>query len=295
MNQKNKKIDGVFLLDKDTGMTSNRALQQVKRLFQAAKAGHTGSLDPLASGVLPICFGEATKFARFLLDADKTYLVSAQLGVCTSTGDAEGEVIAVKDVPLFTREYINTKIESFLGPGKQIPSMYSALKHNGQPLYKLARNNITVERPARDINIYSYELLEFNVDKITCKVKCSKGTYIRTLIEDLGALLGCGAHVTSLRRVQAGPFTIENTTRISDLAHATQLENLLLPEETLVSGLPKIVLNALDATAIKHGRNIELSTVQEGIIAVFCLDNTLLGIAEADAMGKITPLRLVAQ
>lgn len=288
-------INGVFLLDKDSGASSNRVLQQTKRIFNASKAGHTGSLDPLASGVLPICFGEATKFARFLLDADKTYLVTAQLGVSTATGDAEGEITATKDVPAFTHDYMNAQIKSFLGFGKQIPSMYSALKHNGQPLYKLARNNITVDRPARDICVYSYELIGFSADKLTCKIKCSKGTYIRTLIEDLGHLLGCGAHVTALRRVQSGPFNIENTVRLSTLENTTQLEDLLLSEDTLLHGVPKVALTTLDVRAIQYGQQIDVPSAPAGIISLFSADNTLLGIAEADSMGKITPLRLVAQ
>lgn len=234
-NKPEKKIiDGVFILDKATGITSNRALQQIKHLYQAKKAGHTGSLDPLASGVLPICFGKATKFSHILLNADKTYLVTAKLGVATDSGDSEGNIIATHAVPNFTLQEIETAITAFIGPGKQVPSMFSALKHQGQPLYKLARKNITVERAPRDIHVYSYEVVDFNGDLLTCKIKCSKGTYIRTLIEDLGTALGCGAHVIALRRLQAGNFSIEQA--ISFEQAATQdLTSMLLPADCLTT------------------------------------------------------------
>ncbi len=202
-------IDGILVVDKPIGPTSNRVLQTVKRFYNAAKAGHTGSLDPLASGVLPICFGKATKLAQQLLDSDKTYVVTAKLGITTDSGDSEGNILQQNPVPEFSDETILTEINKFIGPGKQIPSMYSALKHNGQPLYKLARQNITIERAPRDITVYSYNLLERTHDTLTCEIKCSKGTYIRTLIEDLGQALGCGAHVIALRRTQAGPYALQ--------------------------------------------------------------------------------------
>lgn len=227
-----KQIDGFFILDKAIGVTSNRALQQIKHLFNAQKAGHTGSLDPLATGVLPICFGKATKFAQALLDSDKTYQVTAKLGVIMDSGDSTGNIIAEHPVPNFTQEQILAAIEPFKGPGKQIPSMFSALKYQGQPLYKLARKNITVERQPRDINIYKYELIDFAGDTLTCEIKCSKGTYIRTLIEDLGSALGCGAHVTALRRLQAGGFTIEQATCFESAA-AQNFNDLLLPLDVM--------------------------------------------------------------
>lgn len=227
-----QQIDGVIILDKAVGITSNRALQQLKRLLNAKKAGHTGSLDPLASGVLPICFGKATKFAQLLLDADKVYVVTAKLGVTTDSGDSMGNVIAEAPVPSFTLEQINAATQTFMGAGKQIPSMFSALKHKGQPLYKLARKNITVDRPARDIFVYAYDVLDFNGEFLTCRIKCSKGTYIRTLIEDLGKLLGCGAHVTALRRTQAGSFTLAQAT-LFEHVQPDNYANLLLPPEAL--------------------------------------------------------------
>lgn len=288
-------IHGVLLLDKDSGVTSNRALQQCKRLFNANKAGHTGSLDPLASGVLPICFGDATKFSRFLLDADKTYLVTAKLGIITDTSDAEGVVIATHPVPEFSLDDLHAAINKFLGAGKQIPSMFSALKHRGQPLYKLARKNITVERQARDIYIHTYELLDYKDEQITCKISCSKGTYIRTLIDDLGKLLGCGAHVTSLRRTIAGPFTLEQSTSLASLSDMQDLSSVLLPPESLLINLPKVVLTAEQSLYLRHGRRVQLNHGHnQGIICLMTDENVLLGIGEANNDGNIIPLRLVA-
>lgn len=287
----------MLLLDKCSGASSNRVLQQVKRLFKAAKAGHTGSLDPLASGVLPICFGEATKFARFLLDADKAYLVTAKLGVITESGDAEGAVVATNPVPVFTRQDIESVIATFLGAGKQIPSMFSALKYNGQPLYKLARQNITIDRQARDIFVYSYDLLDITADTITCKIYCSKGTYIRTLIEDLGLSLGCGAHVTMLRRVKAGPFAIADSYKLSDLEQHDDLESVLLPMECLLGDLQKIFLSSSDAQLIRHGRqitNVNYMSLTSKVVALITNENELLGIGEANNDGNIMPVRLVA-
>lgn len=289
-------INGVLLLDKDCGASSNRVLQQTKRIYKASKAGHTGSLDPLASGVLPICFGEATKFARFLLDADKTYLVTAKLGIITDSGDAEGQILATNPVPEFTAEFIKTTISTFMGAGKQVPSMFSALKHNGQPLYKLARQNITIERPARDIFVYSYELLGMTADTLTCEISCSKGTYIRSLIEDLGLALGCGAHVTMLRRTKAGPFEIQSSHKLSALEQHSDLDGLLLPMDCLLSGLRKMVLSDSDSQLIRNGREISNPTPELAtrIVALLTSENQLLGIGEARNDGNIVPLRLVA-
>lgn len=289
-------LNGVFLLDKDSGASSNRVLQQAKRFFNAAKAGHTGSLDPLASGVLPICFGEATKFARFLLDADKSYIVTAKLGVTSDSGDSEGNITGTNPVPVLSADDLLRHIAPFLGAGKQIPSMYSALKHNGQPLYKLARQNIVIDRPARDIYVHAYELLGHTSDTITCKITCSKGTYIRTLIEDLGQVLGCGAHVIMLRRVQAGPFTIEKSTTLEQLANTEDPDSLLLPMECLLSGLPKIILSPEQSQYILNGRKIQIENFNATIGTVCLLNeqNVLLGIAEAFIDGNIMPQRLVA-
>lgn len=288
-------ISGVLLLNKDLGMSSNRALQLAKRLFNAAKAGHTGSLDPLASGVLPICFGEATKFSRFLLDADKTYAVTAKLGIVTSTADAEGEIISQNSVPNYSHSDLISAINSFLGASKQIPSMYSALKHNGQPLYKLARQNITIEREARDIFIYNFELLAQTSDTLSFSVKCSKGTYIRNLIEDLGAKLGCGAHVAKLERTQAGPFTIDQTFSLEQLQNMQNLESLVLPLDCLLYGLPKVQLSSEDASYFSHGHRIAAPIdLPAGLVSLLTNDNVFLGIGEAENDGGIVPKRLVS-
>lgn len=295
MSKSSRNINGVLLLNKGLGVSSNRALQQAKRLFAANKAGHTGSLDPLATGVLPICFGEATKFSRFLLDADKAYKVTAKLGIVTSTADAEGEVVATKPVPDFAPEYLQQIISSFIGPGKQIPSMYSALKHNGQPLYKLARQGIEIERPARDIYIYSFELLAQTADTLTFLVKCSKGTYIRNLIEDLGFKLGCGAHVSELCRTQAGMFDIENSYTLEQLEQADNLDNLLLPMLDLLNDMPKLVLSAADALDIRNGRVIAKPVdLACGEVCLLSPTQDLLGIGEALNDGNVVPRRLVS-
>ncbi len=291
----NNIINGVLILNKDSGETSNRALQRAKRLFQAAKAGHTGSLDPLASGVLPICFGEATKYSRFLLDADKTYVVTAKLGVTTTTSDSEGEILETKPVANFTRAQILTEIAKFIGSTKQIPSMYSALKHQGQPLYKLARQNITIDRPARDIFVYEYELLEFDFDVIKCRIKCSKGTYIRNLVEDLGAALGCGAHVTALQRTQAGPFNLEQSYTLSVIPkNPLGLSGILLPLETLIQSLPRLNLDTQAAIDLRHGKVVNLQTNSSGIISLFDEQHEFIGIGETFADGTLIAKRLLA-
>ncbi len=293
MKTKNK-IDGVLLLDKSSGLSSNRALQQVKYFFNAQKAGHTGALDPLASGVLPICFGEATKFARFLLEADKVYEVTAKLGVIMDSGDATGNVVETRTVPELNRTIILNHIQKFIGATQQVPTMYSALKYQGQPLYKYARKNIEVEREARSIFVYSYELLSLEKDELTCRIACSKGTYIRTLIEDLGLAIGCGAHVTTLRRIKAGPFDINSAIDIDSLQSHTNSEDLLLPVESLLSGIPRINLSAIETKNFLHGKNIVNNAPIIGTVALFSDKNELLGIGDALNDGNITPIRLVA-
>ena len=206
-NRRNRgrRVDGILLLDKPQGITSNEALQQVKRAYGAAKAGHTGSLDPLATGMLPICLGEATKFSQYMLDADKVYITTAKLGVRTDTGDAEGEVVSERPVAVGQAD-IEQALEQFRGEITQLPSMFSAIKVDGQPLYKLAREGKEVDRPSREVSIYRLELLDVRGDEVDLEVHCSKGTYIRTLVEDLGEVLGCGAHVTMLRRLSVAGF-----------------------------------------------------------------------------------------
>jgi tRNA pseudouridine55 synthase len=291
-----REISGVLLLNKALGVSSNHALQQVKRLFQAAKAGHTGSLDPLASGVLPICLGEATKFSRFQLEADKSYKVTAKLGVTTTTSDAEGEILETKPVPKFSRQDIIQATSQFVGASKQIPSMYSALKHNGQPLYKLARQGLSIERPARDIFIYQYDLLEQTPDTLSFLVKCSKGTYIRNLIEDLGVKLGCGAHVIKLERVQAGPYTIENSYTIEQLQACDNLDALLLPTISAVEGWPHVVLSEAESVFIMQGRSVKCpEDLQLGWVSLISNNREFLGVGETLNDGCIHPRRLITK
>jgi tRNA pseudouridine55 synthase len=234
-----RQIDGILLLDKPVGISSNRALQKIKHLFQAKKAGHTGTLDVLASGLLIICFGKATKLAQLLLDADKSYQVTGKLGVKTTTCDSEGKVLETKPIDNITLELIQETLEKFRGEITQVPSMYSALKHNGTPLYKLARKGIEVERKARKVHIYELKLLDWSNDILKLDVRCSKGTYIRNLIDDIGQDLGCGAYVTELRRSAIGKFKISQAYTIVQLqeSHETNgfaaIDAKILPMEIL--------------------------------------------------------------
>ena len=241
--RRGRALDGILILDKPAGLSSNRALQQVKRLYGAAKAGHTGSLDPLATGVLPLCFGEATKFSQFLLDADKAYESTFLLGIATATGDAEGEVLATKDASAISEADVAKALEAFRGEIEQVPSMYSALKHQGQPLYKLARRGQEVERKARRVVIKRLELRAFRCGvqpEVDIYLECSKGTYVRSIAEDLGAMLDCGAHVSSLRRTRAGAFGIESSVTMATLEalkagdRLADMDALLLPADCLL-------------------------------------------------------------
>lgn len=287
--KKANKIDGVLLLNKATGLSSNRVLQQVKHALGAQKAGHTGSLDPLAGGVLPICLGEATKFSRFLLDADKTYLVTAQLGITTTTGDAEGNILSYMQVPVIHN--MQAMMDEFLGANMQVPSMYSALKHNGQPLYKLARQNIEVERAPREIFIREFLLLKQSKDFITCLVTCSKGTYIRTLIEDLGIAIGCGAHVVSLLRTVAGRFSLSDSYTYEQIKLG---DYKILPLDCLLADLPKISLSEIDARYVTTGRSIPGPVTERGMVCLVGGNDNILGIGEALNDGTIVPKRMLA-
>lgn len=215
-SRRGRQVDGIIIVDKIKGASSNDVLQRVKRIFGAEKAGHTGSLDPLATGVLPICLGEATKFSQFLLESNKSYRALVQLGTKTATGDAEGEIVEERTVRV-DRSDVDSVLKRFVGPVEQIPSMYSALKYQGQPLYKLARAGIEVERPSRTVSIFRNELISFDGDQFQCEVDCSKGTYIRTLVEDIGNALGCLAHVADLRRLKAGPYFEQESYSLEDL------------------------------------------------------------------------------
>lgn len=269
-----QEINGILLLDKPIDCTSNFILQRVKYLFQAKKAGHTGSLDPLATGMLPICFGEAAKFSEFLLCADKCYDVTAELGVTTNTGDMKGEVIKRCDVVDISEENLNSTIAGFLGVIEQIPPMFSALKHNGQPLYKYARSGIDIERKARKVNIYSIDLLNFNTTTFKLRVVCSKGTYIRTLIEDIGAKLGVGAHVIQLRRLYTAGFENEKMFSFEDLQdmHSAELKQCLLPIDLAVQHLPRLDMQSAHVKDLFHGKVIEeldLSAYSDGVFRLY--------------------------
>ena len=297
---KKRKVDGMLLLDKPAGLTSNGALQEVKKLFSAAKAGHTGSLDPLATGVLPLCFGEATKFSQFLLEANKRYIATITLGVSTKTGDADGEVVAEVEVPQI--QDIESILAQFRGPITQIPSMYSALKVGGTPLYKLARAGIEVERKEREVTIYELELLEQTDTELVLDILCSKGTYIRTLAEDIGEVIGCGAHVSRLRRTKSGPYVIEETITLDRLERLRDdgydaLDAVLLPISSAVKQWPSIELTEITASYFRQGQPVQVaSSPTNGWVRVFAeaaKDKNFIGVGEILDDGKVAPRRLV--
>ncbi len=281
-NKKGKDIDGILLLDKPIGRSSNSALQKVRYLFNAKKAGHTGSLDPLATGVLPICFGQASKVSAYLLDSDKRYTCTAQLGETTTTGDKEGDILQTRELKPFTPEQVEAVLDKFRGDIQQIPPMFSALKHNGQPLYKLARQGIEIERKARDVTIHELTLLEQTEESITLDVHCSKGTYIRTLAQDIGDALGFGAHLSMLRRTDVSPFdcsklyTIEE---IEKLAEANELEATLLPIDSALVHLPSLVLTEEESNRVKNGLKVSRSDVPTSdMIKMYLEDGEFIGI-----------------
>ena len=302
--KKGRKISGVLLLDKPTGITSNKALQKVRWLFDANKAGHTGNLDPLATGVLPICFGEATKFSRYLLDADKAYRTTAKLGTITDSGDSDGNILETRAVAEYQKDQIVDIITQFLGDIEQIPPMYSALKHNGKPLYEYARAGVDIERKVRHVKIYKIELLDIRDGEFDLEVYCSKGTYIRTLVEDIGEKLGCGAHVSMLRRIEAGPFPLNNTQTMSQLEEiqerdgASALDCFLLPIDIMLDGFNKICLNNEQSCSILQGQAVRIAhSLKPGLVRVYSNDQVdgerFLGMAEIMDDGEIAPRRLV--
>ena len=298
--KRGRDIHGVFLLDKPQGMSSNDIMQKVKRIFQANKAGHTGALDPLATGMLPICLGEATKFSQFLLDADKRYLVTAKLGERTDTSDAEGQIVESRDVNVKTPEIL-TALEQFRGNILQVPTMFSALKHNGKPLYEYARQGITVEREARPITIFELNFIEYNAPYLTLEVHCSKGTYIRTLVDDLGETLGCGAHVTMLRRTAVADYPTEKMLdwhtlqSLAEQQDLSVLDALLLPMDTAVAKLPALTLNESQTQGIGFGQRIKFDNLNrlQGQVRLFSHENRFLGVAVIDENNVIRPQRLV--
>jgi len=302
-----RNVTGILLLDKPAGLSSNEALQRVKRLYQARKAGHTGSLDPLATGLLPCCLGDSTKFSSFLLDADKRYRVRVRLGQTTTTGDAEGELIDERPVPGdLDAERLRAVLEGFLGTIEQLPPMYSAVKHQGQRLYKLARQGVEVERTPRQIDIHALELLAIELPEIALDVHCSKGTYVRTLAEDIGKVLGCGAHVSALRRTGVGPYvesveapfvTMEQIENLldSDLPDPlAQLDALLLGLDSALGHWPALRLSADTAFYLAQGQAVLVPRAPtEGLVRLYDPSERFLGVGTILDDGRVQPKRLI--
>lgn len=286
-------IHGIILLDKRLGISSNKALQEVKRLLNANKAGHTGALDPLATGLLPLCFGEATKVSALMLDDDKRYQVTFRLGVMTDTGDSEGQVIKEMPVPAFTEADLQACLQGFTGAIDQVPPMYSALKHQGKKLYELAREGKTVERKARRITIYALNLLHFDQNSVTLDVSCSKGTYIRSLAEDIGHAMGSCATVTALRRTAAGTFELEqaHTWEQLQLMSEPELMNCLIPVDAPLSDMPAISLSPKQASSIFHGQQICIAGHKPGSVRMYSQE-AFLGLGEILLNDKLAPKKL---
>ena len=294
-----RSVNGILLLDKPLGTTSNDALQRVKRVYHAQKAGHTGSLDPLAGGLLPVCFGSATKLSTYLLDADKRYLVRVRLGVTTTTGDAEGEVQHTRRVDQVTQQAVLDLLPRFTGRIQQLPPMYSALKHQGKRLYELARQGIEVEREPREITIYSLQLVDFALPEFELDVVCSKGTYVRTLAEDMGEALGCGAHVIGLRRTGVGPYGENAMVGMAALQTAAEqgnaaLDALLLPLDTALGHWPAVRLSADAAFYLKKGQPVLVPKAPtQGWVRLYEAEHDFIGIGEVEDDGRIAPRRLM--
>jgi len=287
-------INGVLLLNKPVGITSNAALQKAKWLLNAKKAGHTGTLDPFADGLLPLCFGEATKFSAYLLDADKGYRAVMQLGVTTTTGDPEGEILATREVHA-SRADIEAVLPRFIGDIEQIPPMHSALKHQGRPLYEYARAGIEIERPPRPVKIHAIERVECDPPRVVIDVRCGSGTYIRTLAQDIGAALGCGAHLTALMRTTSGGFSLEQAHTLAELEalEPGQRQALLLPADCLVAHLPAVQLDAADAETLCQGRSVAHPAAQSGLMRAYTDAQRFLGLVSVEA-GLLVPRRLIA-
>ncbi|MCM2679676.1 tRNA pseudouridine(55) synthase TruB [Echinimonas agarilytica] len=304
--RKGRPIDGVVLVDKPTGMSSNNVLQKVRAMFFAQKAGHTGALDPLATGMLPVCLGEATKFSQYLLDSDKKYRVVARLGQRTDTSDADGELISERAVNVSWAQ-VDQELEHFRGPILQTPTMFSALKHEGKPLYKYAREGITIDRPARPIDIYSFEIVSLDAELLTMDVHCSKGTYVRTLVDDLGEMLGCGAHVQELRRTAVAHYptdqmmTMDELQALRDKANAESkcpgayLDELLLPIDSAVVALPKVWIGESAASYVLNGNPVRVETeVTDGQVRIIReASDQFIGVGEIVDEHMLAPKRLV--
>jgi tRNA pseudouridine55 synthase len=287
------------VLDKAVGLSSNKALQEVKWLFEANKAGHTGSLDPLATGVLPLCLGEATKVSQFLLNSDKRYRARIKLGIRTDSADSEGQVIAQCDEVNVSREQVEKALQSFKGETQQIPPMHSALKVDGVPLYKLAREGKTIPREARSICVYELELTDFQGDEIELEITCTKGTYIRTIADDLGQDLGCGAHIIALRRLQAGAFTEADCVSTDALREVKEkhgmdrLDQNLIPMDRAIEDLPEVNLPSIAASQFKNGQSVLVRHLpEEGLVRLY-EEEQFIGIGCIDDDGKVAPKRLI--
>lgn len=297
--KKGRIVDGIIVLDKAKGLSSNYALQNVKKLFEAKKAGHTGSLDPLATGVLPLCFGEATKLSQFLLNSDKGYVAQIKLGQRTDTGDSEGNIIETVERLSVGAPDIEQALRNFKGDIQQVPPMFSALKKNGVPLYKYARKGISVERSPRSVTIYAIDLLSFKANVVELDIACSKGTYIRSIADDLGRELGCGAHLVGLRRTKAGVFTLQDSLK-EDYLHKTKatqgieaLDNLLAPMDRAILELPEITLLRSSANCVKNGQAVILDGFEEEGLVRLYEEGQFIGIGRIDGDGKVVPKRLI--
>ncbi|CAI2524272.1 tRNA pseudouridine(55) synthase TruB [Serratia plymuthica] len=306
--RRGRDIHGVLLLDKPQGLSSNDALQKVKRLYNANRAGHTGALDPLATGMLPICLGEATKFSQFLLDSDKRYRVIAKLGQRTDTSDADGQIVQERPVN-FTQAQLDTALDSFRGDIKQVPSMYSALKYQGKKLYEYARQGIEVPREARSITVYELQFIRWEGDELELEIHCSKGTYIRTITDDLGELLGCGAHVIYLRRLQVATYpiermvTLEQLNALLDQAQAQEiapgelLDPLLMPMDSPVENYPEVNLLPVVAGYVKQGQPVQVAGAPaSGMVRMTeGEERKFIGVGDIADDGRVAPRRLVVE
>lgn len=297
-----RSVSGLVILDKPLGLTSNRALQKVKRLFNAKKAGHTGSLDPLATGLLPICLGEATKLSQYLLDADKTYEVTATLGSQTATGDAEGDVVETAPIPADFAEHLPAVLKTFEGEGTQIPSMYSAIKHQGKPLYEYARAGVEIERQPRAIHLYELVCLETTDTTFSLKVRCSKGTYVRTLVEDIAKALGTLGYVSKLVRTHVGPYQATDWVTLEQLEEALEtggfeaLDRVILPLSSALTHWPAVELNRMASHYIHQGQTIRLPKLPpQGFVRLLSEHSQLLGVGEVMEDGTVAPRRLIRE
>ena len=294
-----RNISGIVVLDKANGLSSNAALQEVKRLYEANKAGHAGSLDPLATGVLPVCLGEATKVSQFLLDSDKCYRARIKLGIRTDTGDSEGSIIERNAGISVSRKAIERALTKFKGEIEQVPPMHSAIKMNGVPLYKLARKGIAVEREPRLVTLYQVCLLEFVNSELELEISCSKGTYIRTIADDLGQELGCGAHVIELRRTQAGVFTEKDSISAEELALEKEnrgldkIDQFLIPMDRAIQDLPEVNLPSITASHVKNGQAVLVRHLPKNGLVRMYEDEQFIGIGSIDDDGKVAPKRLI--